>query len=383
MRFSLRYGSTIVHMGEGAIGGIADRIATHGKVLIVTGRRSARESGALGDATKLMERLGVTWELYDGVFPNPADRVVDGIADVIRDRGSEAVLAIGGGSVVDSAKFAAVVACSGGRAEDYLLGRRRPSCDLPVYAVNLTHGTGSEVDRYSVASIQERGLKIGIETTYPRESVDDPLYATSLSADHTRYTSIDALYHALESSTSTASNPMTVSLARDAASLVSRWLPAALRDPRDAEARMNLLYGAAIAGISIDNSVTHIVHLLEHVLSGVNPGLPHGAGLAFLGPRCIRYTYAARPAEGAQVLRALDAGLMPIPEHAARAEDALRKFQEEVGIDGSLLDYGFSRDGLESLTSRAMEIVKEDAGLIPFDVKPEIVSDILSSALDR
>ncbi|MGC8969015.1 MAG: iron-containing alcohol dehydrogenase [Conexivisphaera sp.] len=376
----LRYGRTIVHLGEGALEGLMAQVAGARRILVVTGRRSARESGALRAVEELASRAGLALELYDRVFPNPTDRVVDEIAEALRSSRADALLAVGGGSVIDSAKFAAVVACSGGSARDYLLGGRRPSCEVPVYAVNLTHGTGSEIDRYSVANVEGTDLKIGLETTYPRASADDPRYLRSLPAEQTRYTTIDALYHALESSTSRASNPMTLSLASEAASLIARWLPVALSDPNDLEARNNLLYAAAAAGVAIDNSVTHIVHLLEHVLSGMNPRLPHGAGLALLGPRSMRYTYASRPAEGARVMRALDPGLEPTPDHAARAEEALRRFQEGIGLRESLGDYGFSERELGSLTSRAMEILDGNVGLVPFEVTRDVVRDILSSA---
>jgi alcohol dehydrogenase len=379
-RFALRYGSTVVYMGEGALSRLQRHLGAHRRILIVKGRRSAEESGALNDALEVVQRLGISAETYSGISPNPTDSMVDGIVEAVRAHGAEAILAIGGGSVIDSAKFAAVIACSGGRADDYLLGGRTPSCDMPVYAVNLTHGTGSEIDRYSVANVEGKGLKIGLETTYPRASADDPRYLRSLPADQTIYTGLDALYHALESSTSTETNRMTQTLAREAVELIARWLPAALRSPGDLEARGNLLYAAAVAGIAIDNSVTHIVHLLEHVLSGINPRLPHGAGLAMLGPRCIRYTYAARPIEGALVMRALDPGLEPIPEHAGRAEEALRRFQESLGFDEGLSDYGFSEGELEGLRARAMEILRGETGLVPFEVTEEIVGDIISSA---
>ncbi len=378
--FTLRYGETIVHVGEGALGMLGAHMKVHRRLLLVTGSRSARESGALDDATKMLEDLGISWNIYDGVFPNPTDRIVDEIARAARESGADALLAIGGGSVVDSAKFAAAIACSGGEAREYLRGTRSPSCAVPVYAVNLTHGTGSEIDRYSVANIAEEGLKIGLETVYPRASADDPLYLRSLPDSQTRYTTIDALYHALESATSTARNPMTTSLARESAEIISRWLPLALDRPRDLETRTNLLYAAAIAGIAIDNSVTHIVHLLEHVLSGINPRLSHGAGLALLGPRSMRYVHAAVPEESARILRALDPGIAPTDDNAQRAEEAVREFQVSVGIDESLSDYGFSEGELDALTSKAMEIVRGGAELVPFEVKPEIVRDILRSA---
>mgnify|MGYP001770764118 CR=1 FL=1 len=380
-QFALRYGETIVYFGDGALNRLGGHFSAHRKILVVTGGRSAKVSGALDDAAKVLTNAGIEWWVYDGVFPNPTDRVVDEIAGAAKERGAEAILAIGGGSVIDSAKFAAVVACSGGRAREYLKGAKNPSCSLPVYAVNLTHGTGSEVDRYSVANVEEEGLKIGLGTVYPRASADDPAYLRTLPAQQTRYTAIDALYHALESATSTARNPMAASLAREAVEIISRWLPAALEDPDDLEARANLLYAAAVAGIAIDNSVTHIVHSLEHVLSGLNPKLPHGAGLALLGPRCMRYVHMALPDESAMVLRPLDPGISPTADHAARAEEAVRKFQEEVGLEESLSDYGFSEGELEELTSRAMEVIAGDAWLVPFEVKPEIVRDVLRSAL--
>ncbi len=374
--FRLRFGRLIVYFGEGSTEALAEHIYGVRRVLVVTGRSSARRSGALADVIKILNDAGIEHEVFDHVFPNPTDSVVDSIVEKASESGVEALIAIGGGSVIDSTKFASVLLCSGGKARDYLLGDLSPRCSKPVYAVNLTHGTGSEVDRYSVANIEGEKLKIGIDTTYPEVSVDNPRYALTLPLDQTRYTSIDAFYHSLESSTSTLSNPLTETLASESVSLIAGRLPRVLKSPGDIEAREDLLYAASIAGVGIDNSLTHVVHSLEHTLSGENPMLPHGAGLAILGPRSIRYMYKARPQTLARILRPLDPDLRPLAVDAERAEAAVRRFQEGVGLVENLADYGFSTSDADRVASKTLEVFGKLTGVAPFSVSEEILVEI-------
>jgi len=178
-------------------------------------------------------------------------------------------------------------------------------------------------------------------------------YLLTLSRNQTLFTSLDALYHALESSVSPASNVMVRDLSRAAVAKIREYLRRAVDSPRDLEARYMLLYASMAAGIAIDMAGTSIIHGLEHGLSGVVPQLEHGAGLAIIGPELMKMLYRAKPREAWEVMSLLDPSLQPRAEDAERAGESLRKFQESAGFSLRLSDYGFSEAELREAVSVA------------------------------
>jgi alcohol dehydrogenase len=371
-RFTLKYASVKLYFGPNAIGELERELKGCERVLVATGKRSAKESGALDEALSLLAKLGVSYEVFDGVTPNPWASQADAMAQRAWSFGADAILAIGGGSVIDAAKAAAMVAVSGGRAADYVYGRRRAKGWLPVYAVNITHGTGTEVDRYSVLTVEETGEKRGFVSIYPAASVDDPRYTLTLPRNQTVYTALDAFYHAYESATQPGSSPFTEMLSREAVRLLRAWLPRAVENPRDLEARYWLLYASMLAGIAIDLNGTHVVHLIEHVLSAMNPKLAHGCGLALLGPRAAYYIHRINPRASAAVLAALDPTIKPVPEDAEKAEKAVREFQRLVGFEERLSDYGFTESDLPKIAEKSGS---------PLGLKTPEILDILKHCL--
>lgn len=370
--FIFRYAGIELYFGPGSIAALEDWLTNHERVLVATGRRSAKESGALDDALKILSKHGVTYEIFSDVTPNPWASQADRMAERAWAMGAEAILAIGGGSVIDTAKVAAMIAVGGGKAVDYIYGRRRAKRCLPVYAVNLTHGTGTEVDRYSVLTVDETREKRGMVSIYPTASVDDPSYTLTLPKDQTIYVSLDAFYHAYESATQPGSPPIVEILSAEAIRLLREWLPRAVENLKDLEARYWLLYASMLAGVAIDMAGTHINHLLEHELSGAQPKLAHGCGLALLGPRVVFYTHKLLPQASAAVLRALDPTIRPAPDDAERAMNAVKRFQEGVGFRERLSDYGFSESDLR-------HIARKRAGAM--GLSEEQLFDILRSAL--
>lgn len=381
--FTLRYASTKLFFGEGSVKGLAKYLSKHSLVAVVTGRSSAKVSGALDDVLDVIKEIGTNYFVVSGVPPNPWASSADDIAERIWREGADAVVAIGGGSVIDTAKVAAAVVAGGGRATDYVTFRRRVKSTLPLYAVNLTHGTGSEVDRYAVLTIDGTGEKRGASVTYPVVGVDDPKYTVTLPRDHTIYTSLDALYHAYEASTAKdLSSPYVTLLSKEAIARIKEWLSTAVADPKNIEARGWLLYASMLAGIAIDTSSTHVVHGVEHALSGINPKLPHGAGLAIVGPELIKHTHKVSPAKSAEVLRTLNPKLRPTPDDAMKAAETVREFQSSVGFDRKLSDYGFSRDDIREALNLIFGPLKYLWDRVtPFKLSKELIREVLEESL--
>jgi len=382
-RFRLTYMGTELFFGEGAVGRLARFLkGRFSLVAVVTGRSSARVSGALADVEGVLREAGVDYFVVGGVRPNPTTGLADEVAERVWREGAEAVVAVGGGSVIDTAKFVTAIAASGGRAEDYVRFRRGVRSCIPLYAVNLTHGTGSEIDRYAVLTVDGTGEKRGIGVRYPVASVDDPRYTLTLPKSQTLYTALDALYHAYESATSLATSPYTALLAAEAVRLIKEWLPKAVEDGRDLRARYWLLYASMVAGIAIDESPTHAIHGIEHALSGLKPELPHGAGLAIIGPELIKLTHKAVPEESAAVLKPIDPSIRPVPEDAERAAEAVREFQRSVGFDESLSKYGVGRDDIRDAVKLALGPLKYlwDS-TTPFKLDEGVIEEVIRKSL--
>jgi len=202
-----------------------------------------------------------------------------------------------------------------------------------------------------------------------------------LPKNQTIYTSLDALYHAIEAATTKTSSPYTVMLGEEVVKLIAKWLPVALQQPENLEARYWLLYASMLAGIAIDHGRTHLVHAMEHALSGLKPELAHGAGLAILGPHIVIHIYRAMPEVMHRLLRHLDPSLEPTPDHAEKASEALARFQRSVGFTERLSDYGFTPEHFDTVARLTMESTRYLIDLAPFNVTIDMLKEVYAKAL--
>ena len=349
--FEWTYSCVRVHFGPSSEEALRNYVKEFKRVVIVAGRSGARASGALKDVESMLGELGIQYVVYDRVVSNPPSSLAEDLAQAIRSFGGEAIIAVGGGSVIDTAKVAAAIVANGGSALDYLYGRRKASSCLPLFAINLTHGTGSEVNRYANMTDVTRGDKLGNEVCYPRASFDDPRYTLTMPKEQVLCTSFDALYHAYESATTIGSSPLVMALALEVVRRIRENLPIAAERPADEAARYWLMYAAMLGGVAIDLSPTNIIHQVENILSGLAPSLPHGCGLAIIGPLLAPLVHQASPEASTALLRVLDPNLSDVtPEGVGKV---LAKFEESVGFSKRLSDYGIGRDVLRDAVRRA------------------------------
>ncbi len=348
---------TTTYLGAGAITRIHDIAAALkargvDSVLCVTGGRSYRLTGAWDHVAAACGEHGIRMALYDKITPNPTTDAIDAAASIGRLHGAQAVIAIGGGSPIDAGKSAAILLANPGRTADQLYSLAfTPKAAVPIVVVNLTHGTGSEVNRFAVATITRLNHKpaIAYDCLYPLYSIDDPALMTRLSPAQTRFVTIDAVNHVIEAATATTANPLSILLAQETIRLAAAHLPTALANPEDLRARYCLSYAALIAGTAFDNGLLHFTHALEHPLSAVKPELAHGLGLSMLLPAVIRQCYPARPEVLAQILAPIAPGLTGRPEEAFDAALAVERWLAELGVPQKLQDEGFSEGDVDGL----------------------------------
>ena len=353
---------TLNYMGVGAIAKI-DEITANlkaqgiSKMLVVTGKGAYRKTGAWDFVEKAFKKHAVEFVLYSDVTPNPEVDQVDAAVKLGKSIGAQAVLGIGGGSPIDAAKSAAILlAYADKNARDLYEFRFTPEKAVPIVAINLTHGTGTEVNRFAVVSVPEKEFKpaIAYDCIYPVYSIDDPALMTGLSAEQTRFVSIDAINHVVEAATTVAATPYSILLAKETIRLVVKYLPLAEKDPKDLTARYFLTYASMLAGIAFDNGLLHFTHALEHPLSGVKPDVTHGHGLALLLPAVVKQIYPAKGKVLADILEPMVPGLTGAADEGKKAADGVRTWLEKSHVPAGLKTLGFKDADVKKLVDLAL-----------------------------
>ena len=253
--------------GRGSVRMLGPEVAKLGarRALIVTDGFLAG-SGAADRVRAVLEASGLRCDLFAGVQPNPTVQVVEDCIGQARACGAEVLVAVGGGSAIDTAKAASIVLANGGRVEDYEgVGRsRKPG--IPVAAVNTTAGTGSECTAFYIVTDPSRGSKMAMidPNCMVAVAVNDIDFMISMPPKLTAATGMDALTHAIEAACASGANPYTDHDAYWAITAVTRFLPRAVRDGNDLEAREMMAYAENIAGM-VPHGVCNAV-LLPFVL---------------------------------------------------------------------------------------------------------------------
>lgn len=383
--FELKYGDVLVHFGPGALREkISDTLGATKRALIISSKTAARVSGALADVVRTLESIGIEYSIYSNVFSNPSSRVVDEALEYARDFDPDTIIAIGGGSVIDVAKVLSLIYKSNQSALEYM---KNPKPTLKertrLIVVNLTHGTGSEVNQYAVLTKEGSIEKLGFPTRYPDVSFDDPIYTLTLSRDQSFYTTIDAFYHAYESATSRRSNLLVVDMAERSVSYIIEHLEKVLKEPKNLESRTKLMYSSLLSGICIDTTKgTHLAHAIEHGISGFNPDVPHGAGLAMVGPIIVEYTHKAVPELSALILRRINPLIKPTREDAKIARKAVEELNELAGFNKRLSDYGISEKDVDMIAKFVESTVRARYGYnTPFEVDYNLIYLIIKEIL--
>lgn len=328
------------------------------KVIVISGRNAYKATGAWDIIEKALKDNNVGYVNYDRVTPNPTTDGIDEAKKIALDFCAKAVIAIGGGSPIDTGKSVAVLMdekYQDKTADELYEYKFAPESAVPVVAINLTHGTGTEANRFAVATVVKKDFKpaIAYDCIYPSYSIDDPAVCVKLSPKQTMYTSIDAVNHVIEAATSKAASPYSISIAKETIRLVAKYLPLALKNPDDLEARYFLMYAALLGGICFDNGLLHYTHALEHPLSAVKHDLSHGLGLAILLPAVIETIYPDKAATLADILEPIAPDLKGEPQEAQSAAIAVEKWLFETGVKEKLEDMGYTESDVEKLTNLA------------------------------
>ena len=289
--------------GHGVVREAGGSLALGKKALIVTGKASARLSGALDDVLSV---LPGEYAIFDQVENNPSvETVIEGGA-LAKAEGCDYVLAIGGGSPLDAAKVMAVLAVNETHPlELYKNGWKKRA--LPIVAIPTTAGTGSEVTQYAVLTIEEEETKKGLggPVLFPQVAYLDPKYTESLPLDVTIDTAVDALSHLVESYLSKRATGASDLVALQGLALWGTAIPALCQGAVDLKTRDTLLLASSLGGIAIAQTGTALVHALGYSLTYYD-GLPHGRANAICMGAYLEYTQSVAPEKIDTILELLE-----------------------------------------------------------------------------
>ncbi len=286
MAFEHLFPNTIV-LKENAVYDIGEYASRYGRrVFVVVGRRFARKYGYVDLIANSLKSRGLDVELYEGVKPNPDTVQCDEIALRLKEFRADVVVAFGGGSVIDAAKAASVVATLGGKTSDYFYPRAVSEEIIPIIAIPTTCGTGSEVTRYAVITdpIKQKKMTIVGSSIIPRIAILDVEVLRHLPKELVTWTALDALSHAIEAILSRKATVLSNSFAIQASKTILNNIIEAVKGSKEALKKLHV--AATLAGLAINTTGTNIVHALGYYLT-TKFGIHHGLANAVLLPYFI------------------------------------------------------------------------------------------------
>lgn len=316
--------------------------------------------GLADQITAMLDAAGIQWTLYDGVQPNPTcANVHDGLA-VLKQGGCDFILSLGGGSPQDAAKAIGILATNGGDIRDYEGIGKSAKPSLPIIAINTTAGTASEVTINYVITDETRHIKMVMvdPNCLATIAVSDPALMTGKPPALTAATGMDAMTHAVEAVLSTGAYHLTDALALEAIRLIGQYLPAAVADGNNLEARSGMAWASYIAGMAFNNCGLGCVHSMAHQLGG-KYDLPHGVCNAVLLPHVERFNAPACQEKLRKVAEALgvDTRGMDSTQAADAAIEAIEALNRRVGIPAGLKELGVKEEDLEEMARNAIQDV--------------------------
>lgn len=367
-----------IFFGAGSLNQLSTAPLPGKKALIVIGGTSVKRLGYLDRVQNLLAEQGVENVVFDKVQPNPIVEHVMEAAAIAKETGCDFVIGLGGGSSMDSAKSIAVMATNPGTYWDYIQGgsgKGKPLSQkpLPIICITTTAGTGTEADPWTVITKEDTQEKIGFGSswTFPTMSIVDPELMLSVPAKLTAYQGFDALFHAVEGYMATIASPMSDMFALQAIEYIATYLPRAVNNGDDLEARAYVALANTYAGFVESISCCTSEHSIEHALSAFHPALPHGAGLIMISWAYHEAYSSACPERYAKVATAMG--------QEASVDgflNGLNKLKEACGVDTlKLSEFGITPDLFTEYADTAMSTM---GGLFDLDRRKFSQADVVS-----
>ena len=385
MAFNINH-MTPVLFGEGTSLQTGERLKTLGcKKVLAVYDKGVKQAGITDKIIESIKEQGIEVAVFDGVKADPPDTMIDEGAEIGRKAGVDGVVGIGGGSTMDTAKTINLLLNNPGKVKDYMGTSKELKPGKNLILLPTTAGTGSEVTMFAVITdTADENKKKGMAGPLVRANlaIVDPMLTVGMPPSITADTGMDAYAHAVEAIMGNNRNPMSDLLGEQAISLVMKYLPKAVKNGKDMEARTEMSYAAMLAGYSFNDSLTHMGHSLGHTLGSIFH-IPHGNACGVAMPEIIEYLAEDVPGPIRLIGKAMGLKIKATAspkEAAAQVAEALAAFNKEIG-QKTLKELGVKESDLKKVAQAAF-----DQGmwrLSPRETSAEDMLGILQKAYDR
>ncbi|BBF41566.1 alcohol dehydrogenase [Lachnospiraceae bacterium KM106-2] len=373
--------------GSGKLGELHNETLPGKKALLLTSNgKSTHTNGSFDKTVEELKKSGVDYVVFNKIMENPLMEVCEEGGAFAKENGCDFIVALGGGAVLDSSVAVATMATNPGRLWDYVsggTGKALPLVEkpLPIVTIATSSGTGSEMNEWGGICKEDTHEKIGFGNVAckPVIAVVDPTYMTTVPATYTAYQGFDALFHNTEVMMSTSLNVMSEAIALSAIENIAKWLPIAVKDGSNIEAREHVAYGSTMAGITMQLTSTTAQHSMEHAMSAYHRNLQHGAGLIIISREFAQF-FVDRHVCDDRFIKMAKAMGVENPTSPQDFVDALVKLQEACGVaDLKMSDYGFKKEESVTLAINARETM---GGLYPAN-PCEMTDEDVAGIFDR
>ncbi|MCC0639663.1 MULTISPECIES: iron-containing alcohol dehydrogenase [unclassified Clostridioides] len=368
---SIYYVPPINLLGKGCLIESKDSIKSLGtKKAFIVSDKFLTSNGTVKKVTDMLSQIGVNFAIYDEVKPNPTVTNVNNGLEILKSENCDFVITIGGGSPQDCGKAISILATNGGDIRDYEGVNKTSKKCLPIVAITTTAGTSAEVTINYVITDEDRHVKmIMVDTNaLATMTVNDPELMISKPANLTAATGMDALTHAIEAVVANGAYDVTDSTALYSIKQIFEYLPRAVKDGNDIDAREQMCYACFLNGIAFSNAGLGNVHAMAHQLGGLYD-LPHGVCNAMLLPIVEEENAKSAPSKFRPIAEIIGMNIhdKSDKECVDFVIDKIKALSEEVGIPKSLKDVGVDNPNFELLAENSMKDACAGANPVFFD----------------
>lgn len=346
-------------IGKGSLSDAGNQIKGMGcKKAFISTDKFLTKNGTVEKVTKILDGVGVDYVVYNEAKPNPTVKNVEDGLKILKKENCDIVISIGGGSPQDCGKAISVLATNGGKINDYEGINKTSKKSLPIVAIATTAGTSAEVTINYVITDEERHVKMIMvdNNALAAMTVNDPELMVSMPPALTASTGMDALTHAVEAVVANGANDVTDATALYSIKEIFEFLPRAVKNGQDIEAREQMCYACYLNGIAFSNAGLGNVHAMAHQLGGLYD-LPHGVCNAILLPVVEEENAKGAPKKFRIIAETIgyDVNNKTEKECVDYVINRIKKLSEEVGIPKSLREVGVSNPDFEALAENAMK----------------------------
>ena len=371
--------------GVGKLGELHNEKLPGKKALLLLSKgQSVHKNGSYDKTVEELKMAGIEYAEFAKIMENPLVEVVEEAAAFAKENGCDFIVALGGGAVLDSSVAVATMATNPGHLWDYVSGGTGKALPLaakplPIVTIATSSGTGSEMNEWGVICKEDTHEKIGFGIPgigKPYLAVVDPTYMVTVPPKYTAYQGFDALFHNTEIMMSTSLNILSEAIALSAIENIAKYLPRAVKDGSDLEAREHVAYGSTMAGITMQLTSTTAQHSMEHAMSAYHRNLQHGAGLIMISKEFAQF-FVDRHACDDRFLKMAKAMGVENPRSPQDFVDALVQLQRDCGVDDlKMSDYGFTKEECMTLAVNARETMGGLYAANPCEMTDEDVAGI-------